>query len=103
MERVLLLSADPWTMTDERTGEEITGVSFWFVSDYRKGENGLKPIKISGDKSLMVKCAGRLPCVAGIQFGLKPAAGNKAGLQLEDIHVFDGFNLADVLAEDAAL
>jgi len=103
MERVLLLSADPWEMTDERTGEIIRGVSFWFVSDYRKGEYGLKPIKISGDKSLMAKVSGLLPCVAGLSFGLKPAAGNKAGLQLDDIEVMEPFNLGETLAGDAPL
>jgi len=46
-EKALILSGDPWDMTDEKTGQRITGVSLWYVNQYRDGENGQKPTKVT--------------------------------------------------------
>jgi hypothetical protein len=102
METVLLLSADPWELTDERTGEIRRGVSFWFVSDYREGDSGLKPTKVSGDRSLLGLVAGHLPCVASLGFATRPGAGNKASLQLVDVAVHQPFDLEGLLREATA-
>jgi hypothetical protein len=99
VEPVLLLSADPWELTDERTGEIRRGVSFWFVSDYRDGSNGLKPTKVSGDSKLLALVSDHLPCVASLGFATRPGAGNKASLQLVDVEVHRRFDLEGLLAE----
>lgn len=48
METALILSADRWEMTDERTGEIRSGVSLYYVNEYREATDkviGLKPTK----------------------------------------------------------
>jgi hypothetical protein len=48
METVLIISADKWKMTDEKTGELRSGVTIQYVNDYREDSDvsvGFKPIK----------------------------------------------------------
>ena len=48
MEQVLILSADKWRMTDEKTGEVRSGVTVHYINDYREDTDssaGYKPIK----------------------------------------------------------
>lgn len=50
METVLIISADKWNMTDEKTGELRNGVTLQYVNDYREDTDtsvGFKPIKTS--------------------------------------------------------
>lgn len=50
MEQVLILSADKWEFTDEKTGELRKGVTLQYITDYREDsekEMGFKPIKAS--------------------------------------------------------
>lgn len=49
MERTLVLSADKWRMTDEKTGEIREGVSVQYVTDYRDESAsavGYRPLKV---------------------------------------------------------
>lgn len=89
-ERALVLSADAWEMTDEKTGEVLKGVSVWYVNEYdeeaRKG-NGFKPTKISATPEALAQLSGKLPCVADLDFGSRPGAGGKAALTLTRISV----------------
>ncbi len=85
-ERALILSGDAWEMPDEKTGEVRSGVSFWYVSDYREDDArsaGYKPTKISGTFEAfdMVRTAG-LPGVFDIDFATRPGKDNKATLTL---------------------
>lgn len=79
-EKALILSADPWEMTDEKSGKPLVGVSFWYVNQYRDGENGQKPTKVSGTAELFEQLKGKLPAVCEMEYGSRPGAGGKAAL-----------------------
>lgn len=55
METVLILSADKWNFSDEKTGEIRNGVTLQYVNDYREDsatEVGFKPIKVSANPEI---------------------------------------------------
>lgn len=86
MEKALILSADSWSMPDEKTGEIRKGVSVWFVNDYRDDTEeavGFKPTKVSADAELlpMLRSA-KLPAVFNMHYGSRPGAQGKATLTL---------------------
>lgn len=86
MEKALILSADSWSMPDEKTGEIRKGVSVWFVNDYRDDTEeavGFKPTKVSADVELlpMLRSA-KLPAVFNMHYGSRPGAQGKATLTL---------------------
>lgn len=85
MERALILSADVWSMNDERTGKPMSGVSVWYVNDYRddSGDSfGYKPTKVSGTAEILSQLRGKIPGVFEVSFGSRPGAQNKAQLTL---------------------
>lgn len=86
MEKALILSADSWSMPDEKTGEIRTGVSVWFVNDYREDTDqavGFKPTKVSADTDLLpLLRAAKLPAVFNMHYGSRPGAQGKATLTL---------------------
>lgn len=90
-DRCLILSADAWNMTDEKTGEVMSGVSVWYVNDYRddaEGSFGFKPTKVTlQDPDMFKQLSGKLPCLADLDFRSKPGAGGKASLVLGKIAV----------------
>ncbi|WP_460904770.1 hypothetical protein, partial [Staphylococcus aureus] len=93
-QRGLMLSADKWEMTDERTGELRRGVSIWFVNDYRDDTAlavGMKPTKVSGDISMFDQLkAAKLPAVFDLDYGSKPGKDGKPTLTLISVtHVAD--------------
>ncbi len=79
-EKALILSGDPWDMTDEKTGQRITGVSLWYVNQYRDGENGQKPTKVTATPELFDQLKGQLPAVCEMEYGSRPGAQGKATL-----------------------
>lgn len=85
-ERALVLSADTWGMTDEKTGQLINGVSCWYVNDYRDDTDdsfGLKPTKISATPEIYAELKKvRLPALFDLDFGSRPGAQGKATLTL---------------------
>lgn len=86
MEQALILSADSWSMPDERTGEIRTGVSVWFVNSYREDTAealGYKPTKVSADLTLLpLLRSAKLPAIFNMHYGSRPGAQGKATLTL---------------------
>lgn len=97
-EKALVLSADPWTMTDEKTGEIRHGVSFWYVNNYRDGENGQKPTKVSVSAELHDSVKGKLPALCELDFGSRPGAQGKATLTVTGVKVLKGVDFSGLFA-----
>jgi hypothetical protein len=85
-EKALVLSADAWEMTDEKTGELRKGVSVWFLNDYREDtltSVGFKPTKVSADPSMLdLLRSAKLPALFEMHYGSRPGAQGKATLTL---------------------
>lgn len=85
-ERAFILSADRWSMPDERTGEIRTGYSVWFLNNYREDlpeSLGYKPTKITAtDELFAVLKKATLPALFDLDFGSRPGAQGKATLTL---------------------
>lgn len=101
-ERALILSADVWNMKDEQSGKDISGVSVWYVNDYRDDSSdsfGFKPTKVSATTETLLDLRGKLPGVFEVSFGSRPGAQNKAQLTLVGVkHVA----AVDLFAEHTA-
>lgn len=93
-EKALVLSADPWEMTDKETGQIIKGVSFWYVNNYRDGENGQKPTKVSVSSELHDAVKGKLPALCELDFGSRPGAQGKATLTVTGVKVLKGVDFS---------
>lgn len=97
MDKALILSADSWSMPDERTGEIRNGVSVWYVNDYREDTSealGFKPTKVPADPSLFpLLQAAKLPSIFEMTYGSRPGAQNKATLTLIKVHKVASVNL----------
>jgi hypothetical protein len=97
----VILSADAWSMPDEKTGEIRTGVSFWFLNEYRDQSDlkqiGYKPQKIGGTADLLTKLSKHtMPIQAELSFSSRPGAAGKATLVLSDfkfVASLDAFGL----------
>jgi hypothetical protein len=103
-QRGLILSADKWEMTDERTGELRRGVSIWFVNDYREDTAlavGMKPTKVSGDISMFDQLkSAKLPAVFDLDYGSRPGKDGKPTLTLLGVtHIAD----IDAFSQPAAM
>lgn len=89
MSKLLVLSADVWSMPDENTGEVLRGVSVWGVNQYRTDSaeaRGCKPIKFNLDVKMWDKIKGMtLPAICEAQYDVRPAAQGKAGLTVTDL------------------
>lgn len=85
-EKALVLSADKWSMPDEKTGEIRTGFSVWYVNDYRDDlpeSIGYKPTKISTTPEMFESLRlAKLPALFDLDFGSRPGAQGKATLTL---------------------
>jgi hypothetical protein len=86
----LVLSADAWNMVDEKTGEAMSGVSIWFLTEYRDQSHatqvGYKPAKVGGSPEILEKLRTlQLPAQCEMHYGAKPGAAGKATLILNDI------------------
>lgn len=95
-EKALVLSADPWEMQDERTGEIRKGVSLWYLNTYREGDMGQKPTKVSMALELMAQLKGRLPAVCELEYGSRPGAQNKATLTVIGMRMLASIDLAEL-------
>lgn len=96
MEQALVLSADSWAMTDEKTGEMLKGVSVWFLNSYREDSVesiGWKPAKVGGTKEILEALRGQLPAICEMHYGAKPGAQGKATLTLIGVKVVRQVNL----------
>lgn len=96
-ERALILSCDAWDMVDEKTGEMRRGLTVWYLNDYREdsdGSFGLKPTKVSADRSLLESLrSAQLPAMFDLDFGSRPGAQGKATLTLVKATKFASVNL----------
>jgi len=101
-EKALVLSADPWNMVDKQTGEALSGVSFWYVNQYRDGENGQKPTKVSVSSELYEVVKGKLPALCEIEFGSRPGAGGKASLTVIAAKILKPVDFSGLFASKAA-
>lgn len=84
METVLIISADKWEFTDEKTGELRKGVTLQYISDYREDTDvsvGFKPIKTTVNDAVfdVVKKNGA-PALYRIDTRSRPGADNKPTL-----------------------
>ena len=84
MPRVYALSADPYRIVNEQTGEVIEGLSLWYCNKYRENSaesRGHKPIKVSVSESLLkAVMQAELPGVVELDFETRPGKDNKASL-----------------------
>lgn len=99
-ERVLVLSADAWRVTDEKTGEINSGISCWYLSNYREGDGvkevGLKPIKIQATPEIFdILRANDLPAYFDLDYGSRPGSQNKAALTVIKAKFVTGIDLYD--------
>ena len=84
--RVLLLSADKYSVTNETTGELLEGTTLYYLNNYRDDSNsslGFKPTKMSASLSVFesIKKSGfDLPAFCDLEISTRPGAMNKAAL-----------------------
>lgn len=84
--RVLLLSADQYSLTNETTGELLQGTTLFYLNDYREDGKlslGYKPTKISASTQIfdaIKRSAIQLPALADIEITTRPGAAGKATL-----------------------
>lgn len=101
-ERALVLSADVWSMADERTGEIRDGISIWYVNDYRDDSDksfGYKPTKVSAAPDMLEKLRGaKLPSICDLDFGSRPGKEGKATLTLVGMKSVKAVELFDKIA-----
>lgn len=95
-ERALVLSADPWEMADEKTGEIRKGCSLWYLNSYREGDMGQKPTKVSVALELLGQIKGKLPGVFELEYGSRPGAQNKATLTVVGLRMLAPIDLAQL-------
>lgn len=93
-EKALVLSADPWSLVDKVTGEVKNGVSCWFVNQYRDGEFGQKPTKLSITDEVASVLKGKLPAVCDLEYGSRPGAQSKAALTVVGAKVLRAVDLS---------
>lgn len=95
-EKAFILSADSWEITDKNTGQVLKGVSCHYVNQYRDGDNGQKPTKVSITPEVALSLKGKLPCVADLEFGSRPGAGGKAALTVVSVKILRVVDLAEL-------
>jgi hypothetical protein len=88
MERVLVLSADHYSIPDAKTGVEEQLFQVWYVSDYREAsdtELGSKPIKILIKPELFAGLGKHeLPAVFDIATRSRPGKAGVASMTIVD-------------------
>lgn len=101
-ERALVLSADVWSMPDERTGEIRNGVSVWYMNEYREDTDksfGYKPTKVSAAPEMLdILRAAKLPAICDLDFGSRPGKEGKATLTLVGMKAVKNVELFDKAA-----
>lgn len=101
-ERALVLSADPWSMPDEKTGVPITGNSLWYVNAYRDSEFGQKPTKVNASDAICNELKAKLPAVVEMEYGSRPGAGGKAALTVVGVKLIKQIDFSLLFKEKEA-
>ena len=83
-ERALILSADHYTIGDEKTGEINELYQVWYCSDYRENtetEVGSKPIKLLTTSEIFESLKKQsLPALFDLELRSRPGKANAAAL-----------------------
>lgn len=99
MQKALVLSADKWELTDEKTGEIRRGLSVWYINDYREPTDkfaGFKPSKVTADfESFAALAAANLPAFCEMEYGSRTGAEGKATLVLVGIKPIKSVSLTE--------
>ncbi|MGK2849281.1 MAG: hypothetical protein ACSLEX_04445 [Minisyncoccota bacterium] len=103
MSKIIVLSIDPWKFVDEKTGEEKSGISLWFLNSYRDPSLGLKPSKISIAPEKTQGLGGKLPALAEVEFGSRPGLQNRATLQLDSIKLLSPVDFSRIFGGSPAV
>ncbi len=102
MENVLLLSADPWSFVDEKTGEHKAGVTLNYVTAYRDpGSNGLKPLKVTASSDVVGNLSQPLPAFAKLGFQTRPGAGGKVTVALVKMEIGQSLDIGQLFGTEA--
>ena len=84
-QNIVILSADLWSMVDEKTGEQRTGTSIFYVPNLDKVTNetgksyGYKPVKESLPAEFIkeIAAAGGCPIDAKVTFQIRMQSGKQ--------------------------
>ena len=99
-EATLILSADNWSLIDEKTGKPLAGISIWAVSNYRDPTDqsvGLKPVKMAAPKEIWPSLAAmKFPAMCELNTGIAPGAGGKAAVVVKGIKYLRAVDLFGV-------
>lgn len=83
-DRALILSADHYSITDQKTGELNELYQVWYVNDYREDsdrEFGFKPIKMLIEPAVFQQLrAQELPALFDLELKSRPGKANAAAL-----------------------
>ena len=83
-DRALILSADHYNLTDEKTGEVKDLYQLWYCNDYRESsdtEVGSKPIKMITTPEIFAELRLReLPALFDLELRSRPGKANAAAL-----------------------
>lgn len=105
-DRVLVLSADHYSIPHEKTGEIQELFQLWFVSDYREDtatELGCKPIKMLTTPQLFEQLRPHdLPAVFDLELRSRPGKANAAALMVVGFKHISTPDLFSQHAEPAA-
>ena len=97
MSKILVLSADKWSMTDENTGEVLSGITVFAVNKYRDDTSsgkGLKPVKMNLPATMWNQLKDiELPALCDAEFAMIPIAGGKAGLSIVELNPIQSVDL----------
>ena len=97
--KLILLSAKPWAMADEKTGEMRSGVVIHYSDGQAANssqERGIFPMKISAGADLWSQL-GALPGVYECDLKMRPGREGKASLTLVGVKFVEPLSLAAVL------
>ncbi|GGY21261.1 hypothetical protein [Pseudoduganella dura] len=96
-DRALILSADRYDITDEKTGVVQPLFQLWYITDYRESserEQGSKPIKMLTTPEMFAKLsAQKLPAMFDMELRSRPGKGNTAALTVVDINFVSAINI----------
>lgn len=85
---VNVLGVRSWSLKDEKTGKNLTGISVHYFDPAENfsnhDEKGIFPRKITGDTSLFSKFT-KLPGKYNFDVRLKSSAGGRTGVELMDV------------------
>lgn len=90
-QKVIILFANQYEMTDEKTGERKNGTSIMYIfntdlecMDNSDGSKGMRSAKSSSDYMLMHKVR-RAPAMYEAEFSMKIGSDGKPVLKIEDL------------------